>query len=310
MRVAIIDCGTNTFNLLISEVQNGGFKTLHKTKRVVKLGSQGITGRIIGDIPQQRAVDALIDLKKIIARYPKTKIIAVGTAAIRDAKNKMSFLARIKSETGIEIALISGAQEAKLIYKGVCRAFDIGSDTSLIIDIGGGSVEFIIGNNRKILWKKSFRIGAARLLELFAPSDPIKKSEITALNSFFETSLAPLRDACEKYTPVRLIGSSGSFDTIAAIILEKNNVKKSMENTVHYRFRLSDYMKLHQQLMGSTLKERLATKGMLSMRADMIVPASVLITFVLHSLKLKEMHLSNYALKEGLMIEFLNQNKK
>ena len=83
-----------------------------------------------------------------------------------------------------------------------------------------------------------------------------------------------------------------------------------MDNTVHYRFTLSDYKKLHQQLMRSTLKERLATKGMLSMRADMIVPASVLITFVLHTLQIKEMHLSNYALKEGLMIELLNQNKK
>lgn len=303
MRIAVIDCGTNTFNLLVCTIKADSFSSIYRTKRVVKLGSEGISKGIIGEAPQLRAINALSNFKKIISKYNVDKVIAIGTAALRDAKQKSIFLEKIRKQTGFNIELINGPREAELIYKGVCRAFDIGDDNSLIIDIGGGSVEFIIGNDKKILWKKSFRIGAARLIEMFIPSDPILPNEIKKINAYLYESLSPLLVAANKFKPVRLIGSSGTFDTLAVIIQEKSGEKKSFINKTHYQYKLSDYKKLHQQLLQSTLKERLATKGMLSMRADMIVPASLLITFVLRLINLKEMHLSNYALKEGLVWE-------
>lgn len=300
-RVAVIDCGTNTFNLLIAEKKGMQWQFLYRTKRVVKLGSQGISNRIIGPVPSQRALAALTDYKEIIQRYTVDKTIVVGTAALRDAINGPVLLRSIKKKTGFSIQLIDGEREAVLIYKGVQLAMKLPETCSLIMDIGGGSTEFILCNDKKILWKRSFRLGAARLMEILAPSDPILPSEVTALKKLLEKELFPLLLACKRFNPKRLIGSSGSFDTFASIILRKSSLKSGRKT--HYTFKISDYHTLHKELLASTYKERLRIPGMLRMRADMILLASLLLTFVLRKVKIKELQLSTYALKEGVLAE-------
>ena len=302
-RFAVIDCGTNTFNLLIAEKTVRGWKFLFRSKRVVKLGSQGIKDGIIGPIPYQKALNALIDYRQICDSYEAKSIRAYGTAALRDAKNGKKLLRDIYKQTGFKVLLIDGNEEARLIYLGVKEALNIGDSCSLIMDIGGGSTEFILCNNQQIYWKKSFRLGAARLLEILQPGDPIRKSETDRLSALLTIELASLIKACEKYNPIRLIGSSGSFDTFAAIILKAKNLH--LGKATHYQFNLSEYKSLHRQLLKSTYKERIHIPGMLRMRADMIVLASLLLTFVLRSTKVKELHLSTYALKEGVLASIL-----
>lgn len=302
MRVAIIDCGTNTFNLLIAENQDNQWKHLFRSKRVVKLGSGGIIGRVIAEVPINKAVEALKAYKKIIVKYEVNKTLVVGTAAIRDAKNRNLFLEKVKKETGFSIQLISGSTEAKLIYKGVSKAIILGEETTLILDIGGGSVEFIICNDKKIFWKKSFRLGAARLIEHIQPSDPILLSEIKKLNNYLDENLIAFGEAVAKFEPKKLIGSSGSFDTFAALILNKTDNLNMIRRKTSYQFNLKEYKTLHKELIKSTYKERLRMKGMLRMRADMIVVASLLLTFALSKTGILKLHLSTYALKEGLLM--------
>lgn len=298
-RIAVIDCGTNTFNLLIADCSANGFNYILRTKRVVKLGSEGIKDRIIGEKSQQRALNALLNYKALTDQHQVQQIKIVGTAALRDALNGPALLKKIKKETGFKIQLINGDQEATFIYKGVLASLLLDDQCQLIMDIGGGSTEFIICNQHTIFWKKSFRLGAARLLEILHPGDPIQKDEIERLNLLLEKELAPLLKACEKFNPQKLIGSSGSFDTFAAIILKRKN--ELLGRKSNYQFKLSEYKSVHRMLLKSTYKERLKIPGLIRMRADMIVLATLLLTFVLQSTQIKSLYLSKYALKEGVL---------
>lgn len=300
-RVAVIDCGTNTFNLLIAEKKVNGWHFLCRRKKVVKLGSGGLRNGIIAEGPARRAIKALTGYRETIDAYEVKKIKIVGTAALRDARNGKALLGEIRTITGFRVELIDGLREAELIWKGVCAAFDIGKETSLIMDIGGGSTEFILCNKDKIFWKQSYRLGAARILEQIGFTDPVKAAEVRKMNQLLTKELVSLSKACSIHRPVKLIGSSGSFDTFASMILRKEG--KSPLRSAHYHFHLAAYQRLHQQLIRSSYAERIHMPGMLRMRADMIVPASVLLTFVLRFTGLNDLHLSTYSLKEGLLSE-------
>ena len=310
MRIAIIDCGTNTFNLLISDVRGNKLKFVLRTKRVVKLGSEGIKDRIIGPNSLERGIAAIADYKSIIDTKKVDRIIGVGTAALRDAKNQDDFLKPVYKILGTKIQLISGNEEAALIYNGVKHALEIKDEPVLIMDIGGGSVEFIIGNSKKILWKRSYRLGGARLKEMINPSEPIQPKEIKLLNALLDDKLTSLFVAIEKWKPKKLIGSSGSFETFASIILHQKNEENSLKGKTSYIFELKEYKILHQKLLSLNYKERLKIPGMLAMRADMIVLASLLLTFVLKKSKIKDFHLSTFALKEGLLFREMETSTK
>jgi len=298
-RIAVIDCGTNTFNLLIAEQSGKEMKFVLRTKRVVKLGAEGIKDGIIGEKAQERALNAMLDYKSLTEKYEVENIKVVGTAALRDAKNGAALLKKIKQQTGFTIRLIDGNEEAELIYKGVQASKVLDEQCHLLMDIGGGSTEFILCNKDKIFWKKSFRLGAARLLEVIHPSDPISNIEIIDLNKKLKDELSDLFLACSKYKPLKLVGSSGSFDTFASIILKKTGEKLGRKS--NYQFKLSEYELVHEELLHTTYKERLQIPGLITMRADMIVLATLLLTFVLQSTKIKSLYLSKYALKEGVM---------
>ena len=300
-RVAVIDCGTNTFNLLIAEQTTHGWHFLCRRKKVVKLGADGMRDGYIGAQPAARALKALTDYRETLTEFGVKSTKIVGTAALRDAKNGEEILSAVYRQTGFRIELIDGLREAELIWKGVNEAVDLGDHTSLIMDIGGGSTEFILCNRAGILWKKSFRLGAARLLEEIGFSDPVTTGQVRKLNALLDKALLPLLTACKKHAPIALVGSSGSFDTFASIILREEG--RRLQKTTHFQFDLPSYKKLHLRLMKSTYAERIHMPGMLRMRADMIVPASLLLTFVLRKTKLKELHLSTYSLKEGLLSE-------
>lgn len=301
-RIAIIDCGTNTFNLLIAVRKGNRWHFVARRKKVVKLGSDGLVNGKIGDAPAARALRALSDYRTVLDEMGVQEVRIVGTAALRDAKNGKVILRKIYQATGFRVKLIDGLQEAELIWKGVRQALPLGEDFSLVMDIGGGSTEFILCNAQRVFWKQSFRLGAARIKERFPLSDPPTRKEIKQLEDFLADELQPLAAACKHYPPVRLIGSSGSFDSFAAMILKKRR-EPALKST-HYHFKLKEYTALHQELMKSTYAERLRFPGLLRMRADMIVPASVLLTFALRFTGLKELHLSTYSLKEGLLDEF------
>ncbi len=306
-RIAIIDLGTNTFNLLIVEVNpDKTCQSLFNKKISVKLGEGGINKGIIEPIPFQRGIDAIKIYKEITKKYKVEKVVAFATSAIRGASNGNLFLNKVEQETAIEIKIISGDKEAELIYYGVREAVKMTDELSLIIDIGGGSTEFIITNKDKIFWKHSFLLGAARLLDKFAISDPITKKEIQTLQAYLNGELKPLFEAVKKLPVTELIGASGSFDSLADMIISRFYSPDILGNETEYSFNLDDCEIIYETIIRSTKAERLKMKGLVEMRVDMMVISCILIRFIIESLEIKKMRLSTYSLKEGVLHELLN----
>jgi exopolyphosphatase/guanosine-5'-triphosphate,3'-diphosphate pyrophosphatase len=302
MKIAVLDLGTNTFHLLIVNVnRNRTFRKLFKSKVVVKLGEGAINKNMIAEIPFRRGVEAMKHYSEILKKYKPEKIVTYATSGIRSAHNGKKFIAAVKKEAGIKIQIISGAKEAELICFGVRQSIQMTSEKQLIMDIGGGSTEFIIANGKKIFWKQSFNIGASRLLERFNPSDPIKNAEIKKIEAYLSGILLPVSKAIKKYPVQSLIGSSGSFDTFAEMIGWKYHRKDVLKNTESYNFNLDEYFSLHKVLLKSTTAQRMRMQGLIKMRVDMIVLSSICTNLILKKYGLKKMMLSKSALKEGAM---------
>lgn len=311
MKIAIIDIGTNTFKMMIVRLtEEGTYKTIFKEKIPVKLGEGGINNQMIAHTPFLRGIKALKTLKETIDRFAVDQIQAFATSAIRSAKNGKDFVRKAKIESGIDIQIISGDREAELIYYGVRQALNLGTEKVLIMDIGGGSTEFIIADQEKIWWKHSFDLGAARLLEEVNPSEPITKNEIKKLKEYLKDELLLLFGAVELHSIKTLVGSSGSFDSLAEMIFYKFNTAENPLIKTEYTFDLKNFENIYKLIIESDIEQRMKMKGLALMRVEMIVVAVIMIRFVFKKLNLENMRLSTYSLKEGMLFEVMrNLNK-
>ena len=304
-KIAIIDMGTNTFHLLISKADERGYHIIHRERLAVKIGLDGITKGLITEDGIHRALLAMQSFKNTIDQQGVSKIYAFGTSAVRNASNGLTLVQKIKAVTGIDATIISGDLEAEYIYHGVKSAMHI-DEKSLIMDIGGGSVEFIIGDNDTIFWKKSVEIGAQRLLELFQKNNPITAKEIVALNCHFEETLLPLHEALQLYNPNILIGSSGTFDTLSDIFCLQHDIHKSAEE-IETPLTLDAFEKIYADLISKDREQRLNTPGMIEMRVDMIVVACCLVRYVLARHPFNRIRVSTYSLKEGVLASLIDK---
>ncbi len=306
MKIAVIDLGTNTFKLLIAEIgQKNQIVPLFKDKIPVKLGEGGINNNEISHIPFLRGINAMKFHKQNIDKFKVDKIYAFATSAIRSAENGKKFVKKVKAETGIDIKIISGNKEAELIYYGVRQAHPMGKKRHLVMDIGGGSTEFIIANEKKIYWKHSFDLGAARLLERINPSEPITADEIKKLNNYLKKELKPLFDALEEHPTDILIGSSGSFDSLAEMIYHRFHTPENPLVKTDYTFNPDYFEQMYHLIVTSNYDERMKIKGLAPMRVEMIVVAVIFIKFIMQKLKMEEMVLSSYSLKEGVLYDIM-----
>lgn len=293
--------GTNTFHLLVASVGEEGIIVLHKEKRAVKLGEGGISKGCIAAPAMDRAIAAVEYFYTQSQNYEVTQIFATATSAVRSAANQDELLIKVKEATGISIQVISGTLEAELIYEGVRQSMNLGTSTSLIMDIGGGSVEFILANHDQIFWKGSFEIGGQRLIDLFHQQDPMPSSEMDNQKTFLLSKLNPLIAACQLHLPSILVGASGSFDTLASIDILHKNLNIDIEHATEYPLHLADFYRIFEQVKYLNRAQRLAIPGMLDLRAEMIVVAGVLIDFILKNIPLESIRVSTYALKEGVL---------
>jgi exopolyphosphatase/guanosine-5'-triphosphate,3'-diphosphate pyrophosphatase len=306
MRIGIIDLGTNTFNLLIADQTVNGFEKLFKKRGPVKLGQGGINKGFIAPDAQERGISILKEHLKTINEYLVDKYYAFATSAIRTAANGEEYVKRIYAETGIPVTVISGEKEAELICYGVKQAVELSEEKVLIIDIGGGSVEFIICNQPDVFWKQSLKLGIARLLEKFNPSDPIHFDEISDIENYLEKEMKPLFDQLEIHRLNTLVGSSGSFDTFARMISFQSLNKDNDEKMKCRNLEMNDFDILHKRLVNSTISERKSMKGLDLMRIEMIVPAVIMVNYIIRRAGIQKLIQSEYALKEGVVYLIFN----
>jgi exopolyphosphatase/guanosine-5'-triphosphate,3'-diphosphate pyrophosphatase len=308
-RLALIDLGTNTFHLLITEITaDGKSNPLVKIKEPVKLGEGGISHGAITPAAGERALSTLKNFMALVQQHQVAEVQALATSAVRNAANGQELVQTIREQTGIDVEVISGDREAELIYYGVRSALDLGTEKSLIIDIGGGSVEFIICNQDQIYWKKSYEIGAQRLMDKFLITDPINEHAIEAEKQYLQEELESLNAAIAQYKPTVLVGSSGTFETLCDINSLKNGLDRQQDSAPEADLSLSCFYEIYEDILRKNREERLAIPGMLAMRVDMIVVAIVLIDFILENYAINKIRVSSYALKEGMLSELLAQS--
>ncbi|MEO7215603.1 exopolyphosphatase [Mucilaginibacter sp.] len=304
-RIAVMDLGTNTFHLLIAEAGADDFKVIHHQTEAVKIGEGGINKGVIQQAAFTRGIKTMQDFKKRIDEAGATQVRAIATSALRSAANGNDFIAEVEAKAGIQIEIINGEQEAAFIYEGIKASGALTDENALIIDIGGGSVEFIIGNNKEVLWKQSFEIGAARLMDKFHKTDPIPVISIKAMTAYLNQQLADLFIAAMQYKPTVLIGSSGAFESFAEVIELEKSKAFDIKKTKSYEFDTDDLLELIERLIKSTHAKRASTKGIIPVRVDMIVTASLLTIYIMQKLGLVDVSMSTYSLKEGVLAGML-----
>ena len=306
-KAAVIDMGTNTFHLLLVELNGVGFKTIYKEKIPVKLGQGGISQNQLAQDAQKRAFHTLKHFKNLIDGEHIDQVFAFATSAVRNAENGQDFVSKVKEDIGIDIHVISGEEEAQLIYEGINLSGSLNGHVNLMMDIGGGSVEFIIGTSQEVFWKRSFEIGGQRLLDAFHYHDPILPEEVEKLEDYCEEKLQPLVEAIRKYQPTGLVGASGTFDTLIDIYYESMLQCKLTGQHV-FELPREEFEKIFEMLKSKNREERLKIPGMIPMRVDMIVVASCLIDFILGYISVREIICSHYSLKEGAVSRLLAEN--
>ncbi len=304
MRIAIIDLGTNTFSLLIGEATASGPQSLHHERAYVRLGEESLQQGALTQAAQDRALATLRNFRQIIDDYAVTHVHAIGTSVWRSVNNATTLIEKINTHTGIDVTIISGIQEAALIYHGIKNAVPMDETPALMMDIGGGSVEFIIGNAAQILWQHSFEIGAQRLWDKFHQHDPIQPEALVQLATFLDEQLTPLQKAIAQHQPQHLIGASGAFSTLISILHAREEQRFDPDATA-YDLPLADFYTLFQSLRHTSRADRLQIPGLKSTRADFPVVSCALIQWVLQHSPITSITYSTYSLRMGVFLKTL-----
>ncbi len=305
MKQGVIDLGTNTVHLMIVERtgENQPPTVLFRESRPAKIGEGGINQGRITPEAVGRALAVLSYFREVLDQYgvaPET-VQVIGTSAIRVAQNQADFIERVRAETGLIVRVVSGDEEAKLIYRGVRASGALDEQVSVIADIGGGSVEFIISTKDRVFWKQSFEIGGQRLLERFGQTDPITHSAVSRLNSFFQEQLLDLANAVHQYAPTVLVGSSGTFDTLVDMAAMHETGQWPDPDRTTFALPVAEFYRIFDLFLTRNRAERLALPGMIELRVDMIVVACCLIDYLLKTFGIRQIKTSTFSLKEGVL---------
>jgi exopolyphosphatase/guanosine-5'-triphosphate,3'-diphosphate pyrophosphatase len=291
MRKAVIDLGTNTFNLLIAEVNGRGLDIIHSEKEGVALGMGGINKNVLAPDAFERGIDTLTRFKKVCEEFGVNEIRGIGTSALRDASNSGQFIDQVQQNLGIKIDIVSGHKEAELIYHGVKWTYDF-TEPAVIMDIGGGSTEFIFADANGINDLISLNIGVSRIYQHFRFSDPMTAEDVQSVEIWLEEKANGFFDGKQEHI---LIGASGSFETFYELIHNEPfpSKLKAVEISVNYLRECLD------QIIASTQAERDANDWIIQIRKKMAPIAAVKVRWVMNKLNIRRTYISPCSLKEG-----------
>jgi len=305
-RSAFIDVGTNTILCLIAEIRDTGrFRILNDLADITRLG-QGVdrTGRI-GPEGEQRSLDALERFRQQCKSLGVEEFIAVGTSALRDAKNSQEVRARFRDKLGFDIRVISGEEEAAYSFLAVQRGLPLLGSELLVIDIGGGSTEFIRGNSSGVAQAVSLNLGTVRLTERFLHSDPVRADEVKQMIAAIERELASLsRCGIQPDDSVVIVGTAATFTTLVAMA---KKLERYSHSAVHGSFLSLDVVRDHvRRLQEKSLAERKRIAGLEPKRADVIFAGACLIERLMSVWQHDKVIVSDQGVRYGLLHEAAN----
>jgi exopolyphosphatase / guanosine-5'-triphosphate,3'-diphosphate pyrophosphatase len=330
MRIAAIDIGSNSIHMIVAEADvEGGITTLWRMKEMVGLGRETFPARAISRETIERAMAILARFQQAAQQRQCERICAVATSAVREASNGGDFIERIGRSLGMEVRVISGREEARLIYLGVRHAIPLKGGPHLIVDIGGGSVEFIIGDRVRPLLLASRKLGAARMTAQFIKSDKITDAERAALLEHYENELAPIIGEIKRLKPIKAIGTSGTLENLAAMSAPPEDAASGSNGATsgavngngqvigngsgtpipRPRFiEKNAFGEMFEKLLRAGPKQRAAMHGLDEGRRDQIVAGALLVRELLRHLKLRRIEICPAALREGILVDYLSRH--
>lgn len=308
MKIASIDIGTNTCNLLIAEYKkNTPLKFLHREKRAITLINCDYQNDKISAESTSNLIDVLNSYKQTILTHKTNHIVATATSGIRSSTNKEYIIDTIKSLSGINVTVIDGNKEAELVWKGVKNAVKLSPTPVLIIDIGGGSIEFIISNDKGIIRKYSYNIGVARLILKYKYNDPLSIDDVNCIYQLLEEELHVLLIECKENNVKTLIGSSGSYETFANLIKYEFKDCNLSESKSANEIKIESFNHIYKKLISFNESQRTQMTGMEIIRVKMIPIAAVITKYLLEKLDIITFIQSNFSIKEGTLFDYIDR---
>lgn len=303
-RLAAVDIGTNSFHLIIAEAdtESGSFKILGREKEIVRLGSGSTDMKYLSPEAISRGIDTLKRFKGL-ADSAEAPLRAIATSAVREASNQYEFIRKAWNEAGVKIEVASGYEEARFIYLGVLQALPVFDKKILLIDIGGGSTEFLIGQRREISYDNSLKIGAIRFTQKFFNPDKIESKEIKECRKYIRGIMNPITRQLKNYPFDNVVGSSGTIVSIGNMIniMSGGSPEAKMNNFTFTKDGLSEITETITE--AKTLKQREKIPGLDPARADIITAGVLILEQIFKELKLKELTISDFALREGIILD-------
>ena len=307
VRVCVIDLGTNSFHAIIVDAHpNGSYQVVDRLKEMVRLGQHGLDANRLPEDAMERGLKALKRIKLLAEGWDVREYLSFATSAIREAVNGGEFIRRAREELGLRIRPISGEQEAQLIFQGVSRTEEF-SEPSLLVDIGGGSVEFIVVDRDTDVFDTSLKLGAARMTERFVTGDPMSDDEQARLRAHFKTELEEVLSVCREHGVTTIVGSSGTMKSLARVTREQfgegnGSVFQQSVPVEHVRSAL-------RWVMQSSASERETHPAIEPKRVDQIGAGAVLLDTLCAGLpSVRNVKVSPNALREGMVVHFIDTN--
>ena len=299
MTVAVIDLGTNTFHLLIAELHGASFKEVYRERKFIKLGEH--SADFIGPEAFQRGLNAMQEYHEVCKNYKVENIYAIGTAMLRNAINSPSFLEAVSMATDIQIQVINGLEEARLIFKGVLASGLLSANNDLLMDIGGGSVEFIFSKNKNPEWFESIDIGVSMLKHRFPVDNNFSTEDIMKLENYLDFKLDPIYEKLNGIDQLNLVGISGTFDVIRDHFLEE----KKLASDAEFILLPEDIYAFCSEVIPLSLEAKLNHPSIPDSRADLISYALILVKKVVKQLFCNSLKVSQYSIKEGKLTDLV-----
>jgi exopolyphosphatase/guanosine-5'-triphosphate,3'-diphosphate pyrophosphatase len=310
VRIAAIDLGSNSFHLLVADAHpDGTFEPLVAEKEILRLADiVAIQGRI-GDEAAAHAVEVVRRFRALAESVEADEIVACATSALREADDSASVVDHIESETGVRVDVISGKEEARLIFAAIRASVVIDPGPVLALDLGGGSLELMVGDQGGLAWSRSVKLGAARLTAELVRGDPPTAADQRRLSRRLTSVLAPIAVEVDSLRPNMLVGSSG---TLCALIRMASARRRGQEPTSvnQLRVRRKDLLAVHEQIFGLTAAERQRLPGVDARRADLLPAGSMLLTTVMELCGLDELTGCEWALREGIVLDAIGHHSQ
>lgn len=309
-KLAVIDIGTNSIHLVLAEIlPDASYKILDRFKDMTRLGDGAFATRRLSDAAMTRALTTLKTLVTLARNKGFDRMVAVATSAVREARNGGEFVRQVAEQTGLAVRVISGTEEARLIFLGVKDSIPLSELPSLVVDVGGGSVELIVGNQGGLLQAKSLKLGAIRLVDQYLPKTPPPAPMVRALE---EAVTAQLKVTLETFKIKQfdsIIATSGMATNLAEVVHMKLTGRPLPQLNLA-RVALKDVRLLEKELAGSSLKARFAMPGLDPKRVDTLLPATVVLRCLLELTGVNGMTLCDKAIREGAIYDFIARHRE